>query len=41
MRRLRSHSPSIDGTIFSVARAAGASTARQPRLTIVNGNDRS
>ena len=41
IRRLRSNSPSIVGTIFSHARASGAYTARQPRLTMLNGNDRS
>ncbi len=30
-----------DGTIFSVARAAGSYRAFQPRLTMLNGNDRS
>ena len=41
MRRLRAHSPSMLGTIFSVARAAGWYTARRPSLTIRNGSDRS
>ena len=41
MRRLRAHSPSMDGTIFSVARASGTYTARRPRFTIWNGNERS
>jgi hypothetical protein len=41
IRRLRRNSPSIDGTIFSSARAAGSYTALHPRLTMLNGNDRS
>ena len=41
IRRLRRNSPSIEGTIFSLARAPGAYTARQPRLTMLNGKDRS
>jgi hypothetical protein len=41
IRRLRAISPSTDGTMGSVARAAGASTQRQPALTSVNGSLRS
>ena len=41
IRRLRANSPSIVGTIFSLARAPGSYTARQPRLTSVNGSVRS
>jgi hypothetical protein len=41
IRRLRAHSPSMVGTIRSVARASGTYTARRPRFTIRNGNARS
>ena len=41
MRRLRANSPLSEGTIFSLARAAGTYTARSPRLTMLNGSDRS
>ena len=41
IRRLRANSPSSEGTIFSLARAAGTYTARRPRLTMLKGSERS
>src|SRR3954469_9321103 len=38
IRRLRAHSPSTVGTIFSTARPPGTYTARRPCLTMWNGH---